>query len=94
NAIKHIVKDFKTLESNPAFALCSGDIKFLKEFNKKAFVDKPDAYTFGEASSITADEVLKYASGKKKVADNYYNFAWWWIGWGKLGRNEYNPNWE
>lgn len=94
DAIKHIAKDFKTLESNPAFAWCSGAVKFLKEFNKKAFGDKPDAYTFGEASSITADEVLKYASGKQKVADNYYNFAWWWIGWGKLGRNEYNPNWE
>ncbi|WP_036452125.1 alpha-amylase family glycosyl hydrolase [Mycoplasma buteonis] len=95
DAIKHVAKTFDDTKNNPAFAWCDGAVEYLKMFNELAFKDKPDAYTFGEASGITADELQKYGIGLDKVADNYYNFSWWWIGWGrKTGRNGYDANWD
>lgn len=95
DAIKHVAKTFDQIDSNPYFAWNQGAVEYLKEFNELAFKDKPDAYTLGEASGISADELLKYGSGENKVSDNYFNFAWWWIGWGKeTGRNGYDPNWD
>ncbi|TNK83670.1 sucrase-isomaltase [Mycoplasmopsis pullorum] len=95
DAIKHVAKDFKTVENNPAFAWCDGAVEALRKFNEIAFSDKPDAYVLGESSGISYEELLKYADGPDKVADNYFNFAWWWIGWGrKTGRNGYDANWN
>lgn len=83
DAIKHVIKNFKEVEHNQYFAWCEGSVKALKAFEELAFKDKPDAYTLGEASGIRADELLRYGDGKDKVADNYFNFSWWWIGWSK-----------
>ncbi|WP_027122155.1 alpha-amylase family glycosyl hydrolase [[Mycoplasma] imitans] len=95
DAIKHVIKNFKEFDRNQYFAWCEGSVKALKLFQELAFKDKPDAYTLGEASGISADELLKYGDGLNKVADNYYNFSWWWIGWSKkTGRNGYDPNWN
>ncbi|WP_117274925.1 alpha-amylase family glycosyl hydrolase [Mycoplasmopsis edwardii] len=95
DAIKHVAKTFDEVDKNPYFAWNKGAVEFLKKFNELAFSDKPDAYTLGEASGITADELLKYGSGESKVSQNYFNFAWWWIGWGKqTGRNGYDANWN
>ncbi|MFG4974601.1 alpha-amylase family glycosyl hydrolase [Mycoplasmoides gallisepticum] len=95
DAIKHVIKNFKEVEHNQYFAWCEGSVKALKAFEELAFKDKPDAYTLGEASGIRADELLRYGDGKDKVADNYFNFSWWWIGWSKkTGRNGYDPNWD
>ncbi|QGZ97220.1 sucrase-isomaltase [Mycoplasma sp. NEAQ87857] len=95
DAIKHVAKTFDEVENNPMFAWCNGAVEFLKEFNQLAFSNKPDAYTLGEASGITADELIKYGTGENKVSDNYFNFSWWWIGWGKeTGRNGYDANWD
>ncbi|AKA50139.1 sucrase-isomaltase [Mycoplasmopsis gallinacea] len=95
DAIKHISKNFEETKNNPAFAWCKGAVDYLKKFNEIAFKGKEDAYTFGESSGISASELIKYGSGNDKVADNYYNFAWWWIGWGKTtGRNGYDANWD
>ncbi|WP_426461374.1 alpha-amylase family glycosyl hydrolase [Mycoplasma hafezii] len=95
DAIKHVAKTFDNTEGNPAFAWCDGAVEYLKMFNELAFKNKPDAFTFGEASGITADELQKYGLGADKVADNYYNFSWWWIGWGRqTGRNGYDANWD
>ncbi|VEU71080.1 alpha-amylase family glycosyl hydrolase [Mycoplasmopsis glycophila] len=95
DAIKHVAKNFAEVKDNPAFAWCDGSVDFLKTFNKLAFSNKPDAYTFGEASGISAQELKKYGLSKDKVADNYFNFSWWWIGWGRqTGRNGYDANWD
>ncbi|WAM02538.1 alpha-amylase family glycosyl hydrolase [Mycoplasmopsis felis] len=94
DAIKHVAKTFDNVQGNPYFAWCDGAVDFLKEFNKLAFSNKPDAYTLGEASGITAEELLEYGSGQNQVSQNYFNFAWWWIGWGKTGRNGYDANWN
>ncbi|WP_322908465.1 alpha-amylase family glycosyl hydrolase [Mycoplasmopsis felis] len=94
DAIKHVAKTFDNVQGNPYFAWCNGAVDFLKEFNKLAFSNKPDAYTLGEASGITAEELLEYGSGQNQVSQNYFNFAWWWIGWGKTGRNGYDANWN
>ncbi|WP_027334188.1 alpha-amylase family glycosyl hydrolase [Mycoplasma elephantis] len=95
DAIKHVSKNFKETVKNPCFAWCEGADKMLLKFNKLAFSNKPDAYTLGEASGINLEELLKYGTGNKKLANNYYNFAWWWIGWGKqTGRNGYDSNWD
>ncbi|WP_406613915.1 alpha-amylase family glycosyl hydrolase [Mycoplasma corogypsi] len=95
DAIKHVAKSFDEVEANPYFAWCKGAVESLKEFNELALKDKKDAYTLGEASGITAEELLKYGTGKNKVSNNYFNFAWWWIGWGKqTGRNGYDANYD
>ncbi|WP_322935831.1 alpha-amylase family glycosyl hydrolase [Mycoplasmopsis felis] len=94
DAIKHVAKTFDNVQGNRYFAWCDGAVDFLKEFNKLAFSNKPDAYTLGEASGITAEELLEYGSGQNQVSQNYFNFAWWWIGWGKTGRNGYDANWN
>ncbi|TDV24211.1 glycosidase [Mycoplasmopsis mustelae] len=95
DAIKHVSKTFDNVEANPYFAWCKGSVEFLKEFNKQAFANKPDAYTLGEASGITADELLYYGKGERQVSQNYFNFSWWWIGWsGQTGRNGYDANWD
>ncbi|RIV16995.1 alpha-amylase family glycosyl hydrolase [Mycoplasmopsis gallopavonis] len=95
DAIKHVAKTFDNVAANPAFVWCDGAVEYLQLFNELAFKNKPDAYTFGEASGISANELLNYGLSKNKVADNYYNFAWWWIGWGKVtGRNGYDANWD
>lgn len=94
DAIKRMAKTFDNVQGNPYFAWCNGAVDFLKEFNKLAFSNKPDAYTLGEASGITAEELLEYGSGQNQVSQNYFNFAWWWIGWGKTGRNGYDANWN
>ncbi|WP_322961464.1 alpha-amylase family glycosyl hydrolase [Mycoplasmopsis cynos] len=95
DAIKHVSKTFDKVEDNPYFAWNDNTVDYLKKFNELAFKDKPDAYTLGEASGITADELLEYGSGQNKVSDNYFNFSWWWIGWGlKTGRNGYDANWD
>ncbi|UUD36350.1 alpha-amylase family glycosyl hydrolase [Mycoplasmopsis citelli] len=94
DAIKHVSKKFNEFKHNPNFAWCKGAVEYLKEFNKLAFADKPDAFTLGEASGITHDELIEYGI-TNKVSDNYYNFAWWWIGWGKqTGRNGYDSLWD
>lgn len=93
DAIKHIAKDFP--EGNTtAHSWGSTVVKNLQKFNKIAFEGKPDAFTLGEASGVTLEEALKYGTGKQKVSSNYYNFCWWWIGWGETGRNGYNPEWD
>ncbi|QZE12624.1 alpha-amylase family glycosyl hydrolase [Mycoplasma sp. Ms02] len=95
DAIKHVAKDFSEASWNPAFSWSNGATEYLKEFNRVAFADKPDAYTLGEASGISIEELLKYGKGENKVAQNYYNFSWWWIGWGReTGRNGYDANWD
>ncbi|MGZ9762981.1 alpha-amylase family glycosyl hydrolase [Mycoplasma sp. AC1221] len=95
DAIKHVAKTFDNVAANPYFAWCDGAVEYLKKFNEQAFKNKPDAYTLGEASGITADELLEYAKGDNQVSQNYFNFAWWWIGWGrKTGRNGYDANWD
>lgn len=95
DAIKHVSKNFEETLTNSCFAWCKGADNMLLKFNKLAFSDKKDAYTLGEASGINLEELLKYGTGSKKVADNYYNFSWWWIGWGKeTGRNGYDSNWD
>ncbi|VEU76218.1 Oligo-1,6-glucosidase [Mycoplasmopsis columboralis] len=94
DAIKHVSKNFSEFKNNRAFSWCSGATDYLKEFNKLAFDNKPDAFTLGEASSISHDELIEYGI-TNKVSDNYYNFAWWWIGWGRqTGRNGYDANWN
>ncbi|AMD81386.1 Sucrase-isomaltase [Mycoplasmopsis canis PG 14] len=95
DAIKHVAKTFDEVDKNPYFAWNKGAVEFLKEFNSLAFKDKPDAYTLGEASGITAEELLKYGSGENKVSQNYFNFSWWWIGWSnETGRNGFDANWD
>ncbi|MDC4184413.1 alpha-amylase family glycosyl hydrolase [Mycoplasma bradburyae] len=95
DAIKHVIKNFNEVDNNEYFAWCDGSIQALKAFEELAFKDKPDAYTLGEASGITADELLKYGDGDDQVASNYFNFSWWWIGWSKkTGRNGFDPNWD
>ncbi|EIE40796.1 Sucrase-isomaltase [Mycoplasmopsis canis UF31] len=95
DAIKHVAKTFDEVDKNPYFAWNKGAVEFLKEFNTLAFKDKPDAYTLGEASGITAEELLKYGSGENKVSQNYFNFSWWWIGWSnETGRNGFDANWD
>ncbi|WP_027121489.1 alpha-amylase family glycosyl hydrolase [Mycoplasma leonicaptivi] len=95
DAIKHVSKTFDDVQGNPYFAWNKGAVEFLKEFNTQAFANKPDAYTLGEASGISASELLQYGTGEQKVSDNYFNFAWWWIGWSnKTGRNGYDANWD
>ncbi|WP_025755368.1 alpha-amylase family glycosyl hydrolase [Mycoplasmopsis cricetuli] len=94
DAIKHVSKNFHELKNNPVFSWCQGSVEYLKKFNELAFKDKNDAFTLGEASGISLEELIKYRI-KNKVADNYFNFAWWWIGWGtKTGRNGYDANWD
>lgn len=95
DAIKHVSKTFENVEKNPYFAWNPKAVDYLKTFNKLAFSNKPDAYTLGESSGITADEILYYGSGENKVSENYFNFSWWWIGWGRqTGRNGYDANWD
>ncbi|AEC45772.1 alpha-amylase family glycosyl hydrolase [Mesomycoplasma hyorhinis] len=95
DAIKHVSKTFENVDQNPYFAWNVGAVEYLKTFNKLAFSDKPDAYTLGEASGITADEILNYGAGQNQVSQNFYNFSWWWIGWGKqTGRNGFDANWD
>lgn len=95
DAIKHVAKTFDEVDKNPYFAWNKGAVEYLKEFSKLAFANKPDAYTLGEASGISAQELLQYGAGENKVSDNYFNFAWWWIGWGKeTGRNGLDANWD
>lgn len=94
DAIKHIAKTFDNIDSNPAFAWCDGAVEYLKEFNKVALKGKEDAFILGESSGINVEETIKYGSGKDKVSDNFYNFCWWWIGWGRTGRNGYDANWD
>ncbi|MBN4084102.1 MULTISPECIES: alpha-amylase family glycosyl hydrolase [unclassified Mycoplasma] len=95
DAIKHVAKTFDDVNANPYFAWCDGAVDYLKAFNQQAFFDKPDAFTLGEASGITAEELLKYGDGESKVSQNYYNFSWWWIGWSnKTGRNGFDANWD
>lgn len=94
DAIKHISKEFP--QGIPsAHSWGSTVVPQLQIFNKKAFSNKPDAFVFGEASGINLDEAIKYGTGNEKVSDNYYNFSWWWLGWGNdTGRNGYNPDWQ
>ncbi|UUM19739.1 MULTISPECIES: alpha-amylase family glycosyl hydrolase [unclassified Mycoplasma] len=94
DAIKHVSKNFAEFKYNPGFAWCKGTTNYLKEFNQLAFANKPDIFTLGEASGITHDQLIQYAI-TDKVADNYYNFSWWWIGWGRqTGRNGYDSLWD
>ncbi|WP_069097604.1 alpha-amylase family glycosyl hydrolase [Mesomycoplasma ovipneumoniae] len=95
DAIKHVAKNFENVEQNPYFSWCKGAQEYLEKFNELAFKNKPDAYTFGEASGITVEELIKYGAGKSPLANNFFNFSWWWIGWSnKTGRNGFNPNWD
>ena len=95
DAIKHVDKEFTKDGIESAHSWRKNSVKQLKAFMKKAFSDKPDAFTMGEASGINLEEAIKYGTGKDKVSDNYYNFAWWHLGWGdKSGRNDFNPNIE
>lgn len=93
DAIKHISKDFpEGIKTEHSWG--STTVKNLQKFNNIAFKGKDDAFILGEASSITLEEAIKYGTGKEKVSSNYYNFSWWWIGWGNdTGRNGYNPDW-
>lgn len=95
DAIKHVAKTFDDVEKNPYFSWCQGASDYLEKFNQLAFANKPDAYTFGEASGINVEELIKYGTGSKPLANNFFNFSWWWIGWSnKTGRNGFNANWD
>lgn len=93
DAIKHISKSFPEGLKN-AHSWGPTVVPQLQEFNKIAFNGKEDAFVLGEASGISLKEAYEYGTGPKKVSSNYYNFSWWWLGWGETGRNGYEPNWD
>ncbi len=94
DAIKHISKVFPDGNDN-AYSWGPTAVKQLQKFNEVAFKDKPDAFVLGESSGITLEEAIEYGTGERKVSSNYYNFSWWWMGWGKdTGRNGYDPEWN
>ncbi|CAM9136208.1 alpha-amylase family glycosyl hydrolase [Mycoplasma marinum] len=93
DAIKHISKVFPEGNEND-FSWGPTAVPQLQKFNEIAFKDKDDAFILGESSGITLEEAIKYGTGKDKVSTNYYNFSWWWLGWGETGRNGYDPEWN
>ena len=94
DAIKHISKVFPDGNDN-AFSWGPTCVPQLQKFNDIAFAGKEDAFILGEASGISLEEAIKYGTGKDKVSSNYYNFSWWWLGWGKdTGRNGFDPNYD
>ncbi len=93
DAIKHISKVFPDGNDN-AYSWGPTAVKQLQKFNEVAFKDKPDAFVLGESSGITVEEAIQYGTGKDKVSSNYYNFYWWWLGWGETGRNGWDPDWD
>ncbi len=93
DAIKHISKTFpEGIETAHSWGPTA--VTQLQKFNEIAFKGKEDAFVLGESSGITLDEAIKYGTGKDKVSSNYYNFSWWWLGWGETGRNGYDPEWD
>ncbi|NQZ66047.1 MAG: sucrase-isomaltase [Mycoplasmatales bacterium] len=94
DAIKHISKVFPDGKNND-FSWGPTAVKQLQKFNEIAFKDKKDIFILGESSGISKAEAIKYGTGKQKISSNFYNFAWWSIGWGKeTGRNGYDPSWD
>lgn len=94
DAIKHISKSFPGGNAT-SHSWGPTAVQQLQKFNKIALKGKEDIFFFGEASGITVEEALKYGVGKNKVSQNYFNFSWWHIGWGKdTGRNGYNSEWD
>lgn len=94
DAIQHVAKDFN-IDGTLNHSFAKKMVEYLQDFLRLAFADKSDAYFIGEASGIDAAKILKYANGKEKIATSFYNFSWWWIGWGKkTGRNGYDSLWN
>ncbi len=93
DAIQHVHKE--TNNGNFSHSFGSKMVEYLQKFENKIYETKKDVFFIGEASGIQPNTVLKYAQGKDKIADNFYNFGSWWIGWGKeTGRNGYDANWK
>ncbi|MGZ9413457.1 alpha-amylase family glycosyl hydrolase [Mycoplasma sp. AC157] len=93
DAIQHVHKEINKGKFKHSFG--SKMVQYLQKFLNKIYETKNDVFFIGEASGIQPDTALKYGKGKEKIADNFYNFGSWWIGWGKqTGRNGYDANWN
>ncbi|MBN3535107.1 alpha-amylase family glycosyl hydrolase [Mycoplasma procyoni] len=94
DAIQHVHKETKP---NGEFSHSFGSkmVEYLQKFLNKIYETKNDVFFIGEASGIQPNTALRYGKGKEKIADNFYNFGSWYIGWGKeTGRNGYDANWS
>ncbi|UUD38151.1 alpha-amylase family glycosyl hydrolase [Mycoplasmoides fastidiosum] len=92
DAIQHVAKDFGATFSH---SFATHMVEILKKFNQAAFANKPDVYTFGEASGMNPQKILEYGTGINQVCQNFYNFSWWWVGWNQqTGRNGVDFNWD
>ncbi|PAF55327.1 alpha-amylase family glycosyl hydrolase [Mycoplasmopsis agassizii] len=93
DAIQHVHKEL--LKSGTVHSFGSKMVEYLQNLIKEIKKNKNDVFLIGEASGITPSKLIKYANDKTKIADTFYNFSWWWIGWGKeTGRNGYDPDWK
>ncbi|CAC13806.1 OLIGO-1,6-GLUCOSIDASE (SUCRASE-ISOMALTASE) (LIMIT DEXTRINASE)(ISOMALTASE) (DEXTRIN 6-ALPHA-D-GLUCANOHYDROLASE) [Mycoplasmopsis pulmonis] len=92
DAIQHVHKELKDEQFSHSFS--SKMVAFLQKFLNQVKKDKDDIFFIAEASGITPEKVLKYSKDEEKIADNFFNFSTWYVGWGKqTGRNGYDPNW-
>ncbi|WP_391591592.1 Alpha-amylase family glycosyl hydrolase, catalytic domain-containing protein [[Mycoplasma] cavipharyngis] len=92
DAIQHVHKEIVDHQLVHSFG--TKMVQYLQSFINLVKKDKNDIYFIGEASGISPEKAIKYGLGKDKIADAFFNFSWWWIGWDKKqGRNGYDPNW-
>ncbi|WGI36752.1 alpha-amylase family glycosyl hydrolase [Mesomycoplasma lagogenitalium] len=94
DAIQHVHKE---INENGQFTHSFGSqmVNYLQKFLNKIYEDKQDIFLIGEASGIQPNTVVQYGKGEQKIADNFYNFSLWYIGWGReTGRNGYDANWS
>ncbi|OYD26439.1 oligo-1,6-glucosidase/alpha-glucosidase [Mycoplasma testudineum] len=93
DAIQHVHKEIVNGENIHSFG--SKMVKYLQALRKKIEKNNNNVFILGEASGIDPSKNIKYANGKEKIADSFYNFSWWWIGWNKkTGRNGYDHDWK
>ncbi|WP_033161175.1 alpha-amylase family glycosyl hydrolase [[Mycoplasma] collis] len=93
DAIQHVHKEFKNDHVIDSFG--SKMVNYLQNFLNLVTKEKKDIFFIGEASGINPEKVLLYAKGKNKIADNFFNFSNWYVGWSKqTGRNGYDKKWD
>lgn len=93
DAIQHVSKEYVKGHFTHSFA--PKMVSYLQALEANIQNPGKDMFIVGEASGINPKKAIKYTRGKEYIADAFYNFSWWWIGWNKnTGRNGIDESWK